>query len=130
MKNVSNILGGLLGLVFFVFGLNFFLKFLPMPPFPEGSPAAAFMGAMVATGYLAFVKVLEIAGAVLVALPKTRVFGLLILGPIVVNILAFHIFLLGGAGLLGVPLFVAVLALVLAWLERGRLFGCGGRKEA
>jgi len=123
MKNVSNILAGLLGLLFITFGLNFFLQFMPMPPPPEGSPPAMFMGAMYMTGYLAFVKVLEIAGGVLVAIPKTRVIGLLILGPIVVNILAFHIFLTGGAGLVGVPLVVAALALVLAWRERENLFG-------
>ena len=32
--------GGLLGLAFIVFGLNFFLKFIPMPPPEEGSHAA------------------------------------------------------------------------------------------
>ena len=39
-----------LGLVFTVFGLNFFLHFLPMPPAPPR--AAAFAGALFASGYL------------------------------------------------------------------------------
>ena len=81
MKIATLIAGGLLGLVFVVFGLNFFLGFIPIPPAPEGHPAA-FMGAMYMTGFLGFVKVLEIIGGVLVAIPKTRNFGLLILGPI------------------------------------------------
>ena len=57
----------------------------------------------------------NIAGGVLVAIPKTRNFGLLILGPIIVNILAFHIFLLKGAALLQPPI-VPVVALLAAFL--------------
>jgi hypothetical protein len=34
MKYASTIAGALLGLLFIVFGLNFFLNFLPMPPGP------------------------------------------------------------------------------------------------
>jgi hypothetical protein len=40
-----------------------------------------------------------IAGGLLVAIPKSRNLGLLILGPIIVNILAFHIFIMKGATL-------------------------------
>ncbi len=121
MKNkIAIIAGGLLGLVFIIFGLNFFFKFLPMPPMEEGTPPAVFMGAMYASGYLAFVKVLEILGGLLTAIPKTRNIGLLILGPIIVNILAFHVFLTGCKGLLDPPVvLVTVLAAFLLWA------GCG-----
>jgi hypothetical protein len=54
---------------------------------------AMFNSALATTGYMKFIKVLELVGAILVAIPKTRNFGLLILGPIVVNILAFWIFI-------------------------------------
>src|SRR5687767_5169089 len=42
----------LMGLAFFVFGLNGFLNFIPQPetPLPEG--AMAFVGALMATGYM------------------------------------------------------------------------------
>ena len=113
------IAGGLLGLLFLVFGLNFFLQFLPMPSPPEGSPMALFMGAMYTSGYLAFVKVLEISGGVLVAIPKTRNIGLLILTPIIVNILAIHVFLMGGAGLIDPPvILITALAAFLIWSAR------------
>ena len=112
---ITLVAGGLLGLVFIVFGLNFFLKFLPVPSPEEGSPAAMFMGAMFTTGYLGLVKVLEIVGGVLVAIPKTRNFGLLVLGPIVVNILAFNIYIAPG-GLTQPPvILVAVLSAYLLW---------------
>jgi putative oxidoreductase len=120
MKHAPTIAGGLLGLLFVVFGLNFFLKFIPMPPGPpEGSPPALFMAALFPTGYLAFVKVLEILGGILVAIPKTRNIGLLVLGPVIVNILAFHIFLLGGAGLVDpVVILITLLPLYLLWTAR------------
>ena len=120
MKHVPNIVGGLLGLLFIVFGLNFFLKFIPMPPGPpEGSPPALFMAALYPTGYLAFVKCLEILGGVLVAIPRTRNIGLLVLGPIIVNILAFHVFLTGGAGLTDpVVILITALSVFLLWSGR------------
>lgn len=122
MKYASHIAAGLLGLLFVVFGLNFFLNFIPMPPGPpEGSPPALFMAALFPTGYLAFVKVLEILGGILVAVPKTRVIGLLVLGPIIINILAFHVFLLKGAAIADpVIALITLLPLFLVWKERSK----------
>ena len=121
MKLAPTIAGGLLGLAFVVFGANFFLNFIPMPadPSPADAPHKLFMAALFPTGYLAFVKVLEILGGLLVAVPKTRNIGLLILGPIIVNILAFHIFLTKGAGLTDPPILViGILSAFLLWAER------------
>src|SRR5262245_35248015 len=96
----------------------------PMPKLPEGSPAALFMGAFAPTGYLTFVKVMETLGGVLVAIPRTRNFGLLVLGPIIVNILAYHTFIMSGAGL-GSPMVILVvaLALYLLWVGRKSFLG-------
>lgn len=119
MKLASNIAGALLGLLFLFTGTNYFFHFVAMPPGPpEGSPPALFMGALIPTGYFAFIKVLEITGGALVAIPKTRNFGLLILGPIIVNILAFHIFLVKGVG--PMQAFVAVAAAFLLWSARAK----------
>src|SRR5437879_11409674 len=117
MKILSNIAGVLLGLIFSVLALTFFFHFCEMPAPPADSPPALFLGAMIPTGYFAFVKVLEIIGGILVAIPRTRPLGLLTLGPIVVNILCFHIFLAKGAGLFGLPLLVVALSLFLLWTE-------------
>lgn len=124
MKHATTIAGGLLGLIFVVFGLNFFLKFIPIPSPPEGSHPAMFLGAMYMSGYLTFVKVLEILGGVLVAIPKTRNVGLLVLAPVIVNILAFQIFLVKGAGLADpVIILITILPLFLLWSTRKSFAG-------
>ncbi|MEM7388203.1 MAG: hypothetical protein AAF514_24985, partial [Verrucomicrobiota bacterium] len=120
-KKLPDIVGVLLGLAFLTFGLNFFLKFLPMPSPPEGSLAIPFFQSTGQSGFMAFVKVCEIIGAVLVAIPKTRNWGLLVLGPIVVNILAFNLFIAGGTSILQPPvLIVALFSAYLLWVERDR----------
>ncbi len=120
MKYLNRITAALLGLVFVVFGSNFFLKFIPIPQPPEGSPTAMFMGGMFVSGMLVFVKVLEILGGVLLAIPATRNLGLLVLGPIIVNIFAFHFFFFGPASLLD-PMMIGI-AVLTAWqvLAAGR----------
>jgi|SRR5215213_6955549 len=118
MKYLPAIAGALLGLLFIASGVVVLFKLVPMPP-PEGTAAAMFMGAFGPTGYLTFVKVLEVLGGLLVAIPRTRNFGLLILGPIIVNILAFHTFVMKGVGLFQPPLvIIVVLATYLLWCER------------
>ena len=118
MKAIANVAGVVLGVIFAITSLNYFFHFFEMPAPPEGSPAALFMGALIPTGYFTFIKVLELTGAVLVAIPATRRLGLMALGPIVVNILCFHVFFEKGAGLFPLPLLVAVLSLFLLWTER------------
>src|SRR5688500_12062975 len=92
---------------------------MPNDPSPADAPHRLFMAAMFPTGYLAFVKVLEILGGLLVAVPRTRNVGLLVLGPILVNILCFHIFLNKGATLIDpVNIAITALAVFLLWAER------------
>ena len=49
MRHAVSISRVILGLIFFVFGLNGFLNFIPMTP-PEGA-VATFMGGLAASGY-------------------------------------------------------------------------------
>jgi uncharacterized membrane protein YphA (DoxX/SURF4 family) len=90
MKYLPTIAGILLGLLFVMSAVVVLFNLVPTPPMPEGTPMAMFMGAFGPTGYMTFIKVLELLGGILVAIPKTRNYGLLILGPILVNILAFQ----------------------------------------
>ena len=91
---------------------------------PAGSPAAIYFSTMGPSGYMAFVKVLEIIGGLLVAFPRTRSWGLLVLGPIIINILAFHLFINKGATLIDpVNILISALALFLLWSERKTFAG-------
>lgn len=128
MKKYLPVVAGIvLGLLFVMSGLVVLLKLAPMPKLPEGSPAALFMGAFGPTGYMNFVKVLEVLGGVLVAIPRTRNLGLLVLGPIIVNILAYHIFITGGEGLFEPVLGIIVaLAAYLLWAGRKAFGGLVG----
>lgn len=114
----------LLGLLFIVSGMVVLLNLAPSPPMAEGTPPALFMGAFAPTGYLTFVKVLEVLGGVLLCIPRTRNFGLLVLGPIIVNIIAFHTFIMKGVGL-GNPMIIGIvlLALYLLWVGRKAFAG-------
>jgi putative oxidoreductase len=117
MKIAATIAGILLGFIFVVLPLLIMLGVLHQPPPPAGSPPAEFMGVFYPTGWLTFVQLCQIVGGLLVAIPKTRNFGLLILGPIVINILCFHLLVAKG-GLVGPPLVVAILAAFLLFAER------------
>ncbi len=79
----------LMGLIFFVFGLNGFFHFIPQPPM-EGPPAA-FAGALAATGYMfPLLKSIEtVAGALLLG-NRFVTLALALLAPITVNIFLFH----------------------------------------
>lgn len=129
MKLAAQIVAILLGLAFVAFGAMNLFGFMPKDPPPMPAAAMSFMAAMMPTGYMKFVAAIQLLGGLLVAVPRTRNVGLLFLGPIIVNILAFHIFLTGGHDL--VPgLVVAALALFLLYVERrawAALVARGGR---
>ena len=92
MRIVTLIARILLGLMFIVFGLNGFLNFLNMGPMPTGL-AGQFIGALVQSHYFWVVAALQVIGGVLVLVNRYVPLGLVLLGPVIVNILLYHIFL-------------------------------------
>ena len=95
----------LLGLIFLVFGLNAFLQFLNMP-MPTGL-AGQFIGALFLSHYLWVVAALQIIGGLLLLVGRFVPLGLTLLGPVIVNILLYHL-LLNPAGI-GMALLVTIL---------------------
>ena len=115
MKYIPTVTRVLLGLVFFVFGLNFFLHFIPQPPPPPA--AAAFAGALFASGYFfVLLKIVEIGSGLALLANRFVPLALTVLAPVIVNIVAFHLFLEPS----GLPLaiFIVVLEVANAWFYR------------
>ena len=92
MKIVTLIARILLGLIFAVFGLNGFLNFLSMGPMPTGL-AGQFMGALFVSHYYWVIAALQVVGGVLLLVNRFVPLALVLLGPVIVNILCYHVFL-------------------------------------
>lgn len=120
MKKYLPIIAGiLLGLCFLAASIPVLFNLIAIPKLPEGTPAAHFMAAFVPTGYLKFVKMFEFTGGLIVMIPRLRNIGLLLLGPVIVNIIAFNT-LVGDPKQLGNPMLdiIIVCALFLLWDAR------------
>src|SRR3984893_11218897 len=115
MKYAIIIARVLLGLLFAVFGSNAFLHFIPMPPMQ--GPAGAFIGALVSSRYIYAVAALQVVGGLLLLIGGRFVpLGLTILGPVIVNIVLYHIFL-DQSGL-PMAIIISILTLFLLWAYR------------
>jgi putative oxidoreductase len=108
MKYLTFIPRILLGLVFVIFGANFFLHFIPVPPPPADSTAAGFMGAIYSSGFLGFVKALQLIGGLLLLSGRFVPLAMMWLGPITVNVLLYHAFMAPQG--LAVPIVMNLLA--------------------
>ena|SRR5258708_1514114 len=120
MKFIAAIARIILGCVFVFFGLNIFFQFLHMPPPPSG-PAGDFAKALFVSHYLYVVAALQVVGGLLCLVGRFIPLGLTLLGPVIVNILLFHIFL-DRAGL-PMAIAVSVLALIVLWHHRASFAG-------
>lgn len=117
MKYAIIIVRVLLGLMFAVFGSNGFLHFIPMPPM-QGE-AGAFIGALIKSGFIYPIAGLEVLGGLLLLIGGRLVpLGLTLLGPVIVNIVLYHIFL----DTQGLPMAVCIslFALFLLWVYRSK----------
>jgi hypothetical protein len=115
IDKVSRIARLALGGGFLVFGLNGFLHFMPNPPHPEA--AGSFLGALAATGYMfPLIKGTEVLTGALLLTGRLVPLALTLLAPVLVNILAFHLFLAPEG--LGLVLTLLSLELIVAWAHR------------
>jgi putative oxidoreductase len=80
----------LLGLIFIVFGLNGFFHFLPQPPMQPGLAKDYFV-VMSTSGYLFLPFFLQLSSGILFLINRYIPFALVLIAPVIVNILLFHI---------------------------------------
>ena len=116
MKYAVIIARVLLGLMFAVLGSNAFLHFIPMPPMP--GPGGDFIGVLILSGYIYPIAGLQVAGGLLLLIGRYVPLGLTLLGPVLVNIVLYHVFLDRNG--LGMAIGVSLFALFLLWAYRDR----------
>ncbi|MHA3789282.1 DoxX family membrane protein [Flavobacterium hauense] len=105
----------LLGLILIVFGVNKIYSFIPLPQPPP--QAADFMASLADTGYiLTLVAIFEIIIGFLLICRMWVPFVLLLLVPLSLNILLFHLFL--DIPAIGTALLVAILNGILIYKHR------------
>jgi uncharacterized membrane protein YphA (DoxX/SURF4 family) len=110
----------LLGLIFVVFGLNGFFNFIQPPEMND--TARTFMGALAGTGYfMIVVKLVEVVSGLMILTGRFLPLGLILLAPVSVNILLFHIFL--DPSTLAMAVAIVVMQLFLAWAYRDSFSG-------
>ena len=109
----------LLGALFVFSGANKVVPFMTMPPMPD--PATSFLGALAATGYfLPFLGLVEVAAGLLLIVSRFVPLALIVLAPIVLNIVFFHVLL---APNLGSVVMILGAELYLAWVYRSAFAG-------
>lgn len=105
----------LLGLILILFGANKLYSFIPLPE--PSAEAASFISSLAATGYvLTIIAIFEIFIGVLLLLKKWVPFALVLLVPLSLNILLFHIFL--DVPSIGTAILVVALNAILLYKHR------------
>lgn len=101
----------LLGFIYLVFGLDYFLHFIPYQPLHTGK-TGAFIAGLKGIGYFyPMIKVIQITGGLSLLFNLYAPFFAVVLFPISLNVLLFHTILVPSGWLMGVTLMVPNLLL-------------------
>jgi uncharacterized membrane protein YphA (DoxX/SURF4 family) len=107
----------LLGLIFIIMGLNGFFYFIPAPKTPMPAEAIAFAVALEKSGYMnQLVSATQLVAGILLLLNLFVPLALTVLAPVIVNIIAYHVFL--DFNMIAPGIVVTLLELYLAWVYR------------
>jgi hypothetical protein len=106
MKNAALISRLLLGFIYLVFGMDYFLHFIPYQPNHTGR-VAAFKAALMGAGYFyPMIKSIQIVGGISLLANRYAPFFAVVLFPISLNVLLYHTVLVPSGWLMGVLLIV------------------------
>ena len=110
----------LLGLTFVFFGANGLHPFLPMGPMPTGL-AGQFIVVFAQSHWVTVVASVQVIAGLLLLVNRYVPLALALLGPVIVNILVFHLLM----NLAGIPpgVVVTILWLFLFYRYRGNFAG-------
>jgi putative oxidoreductase len=115
MKIATMISRILLGFLYLVFGLDYFLHFIPYQPNHTGR-VAAFKAALVGVGYFyPMIKSIQVFGGISLLINRYAPFSAVVVFPISVNVFLYHTILVPSGWLMGVLLIVPNLFLGYAY---------------
>lgn len=112
-KTILLVLSVLLGLFLVNAGLNKFFNYMPVP---ENMPEAVVkdgMAMMEIVWLMPLIAWAEIIGGLLLAIPKTRALGALVVFPVMVGILLTHIFVAPDGLLIAIIMWVVLLWIMI-----------------
>ena len=102
----------LLGFLYLVFGLDYFLHFIPYQPPLHPGAAGAFKAGLMAAGYFyPMQKTIQILGGLSLLINRYAPFSAVVLFPISLNVFLFHTLLVPSGWLMGVLLLLPNLLL-------------------
>lgn len=108
----------LVGAIMVSFGLNKFLNFIPMPE-PDAEQMKIFKAFLTLKWIFPLVAVAEVVGGVLIAIPRTRTFGALVLFPVIIGIVVHHA--THDIAGIGMGLFLLIISLWVIYEDRKKL---------
>jgi putative oxidoreductase len=104
LKTWVTIARSLLGFLYLVFGLDYFLHFIPYQPLHTGKPGALVAG-LKGTGYIyPMMKTIQILAGLSMLIDRYAPFSAVVVFPISLNVLLFHTILVPSGWLMGVTL--------------------------
>jgi len=117
MKIATIISRILLGFIYLVFGLDYFLHFIPYEPHHTGK-VAAFKAGLIGVGYFyPMIKSIQIVGGISLLIDQFAPFFAVVVFPISVNVFLYHTILVLFGWLMGVLLIGPNLFLGYAYLK-------------
>ena len=106
MKTATFISRIILGFIYLVFGLDYFLHFIPYQPNHTGAAAALKNGLMAPWYLYPMMKSIQILGGISLLINRYAPFSAVALFPISINVFLFHTLLVPSGWFMGVLLFV------------------------
>jgi hypothetical protein len=109
----------IVGLIFVVFGLNGFLHFIPaqLPP----GLAGQYVGALIQSHYVLAVAAVQVIGGALFLVNRYVPFALVLLGAMIFNIDAFHIFLMPAGAQLAI---LVTIGWIIVFIQQRQYLSC------
>jgi len=115
MKKATIISRILLGFIYLVFGLDYFLHFIPYEPHHTGRVAAFKAGLIRVVYFYPMITSIQIVGGIALLINQYAPFFAVVLFPISVNVFLYHTILVPSGWLMGVLLLVPNLFLGYAY---------------